>query len=61
VALNTINHKPLLITGNLSLPDSWPDKGEITFDKVYLRYDSHLEPVVLEASFTIKSGEKVNN
>ncbi|XP_076108131.1 ATP-binding cassette sub-family C member 9-like isoform X1 [Mytilus galloprovincialis] len=45
--------------GNLIVDESWPEKGEITFDKVSLRYDSHLDPVVTEASFTINAGEKV--
>ncbi|CAG2252267.1 ABCC9 [Mytilus edulis] len=45
--------------GNLIVDESWPEKGEITFDKVSLRYDSHLDPVVTEASFTINPGEKV--
>lgn len=40
-------------------PSNWPSKGEITFDRVYLRY-SDSEPSVLNSlSFIIKSGMKV--
>lgn len=49
----------IFFIGNLIVDDQWPEKGEITFDKVSLRYDSHLDPVVTEASFTINAGEKV--
>ncbi|VDI08555.1 Hypothetical predicted protein [Mytilus galloprovincialis] len=48
-----------LLVRNLIVDEFWPEKGEITFDKVSLRYDSHLDPVITEASFTINAGEKV--
>ncbi|KAJ9090795.1 hypothetical protein QFC20_007822 [Naganishia adeliensis] len=41
-------------------PDqTWPSKGEITFDDVKLRYRPELQPVPKGVSFHISPGEKV--
>ena len=40
-------------------PASWPDKGEITFDKVNLAYREGLPLVLKDVSFQVKAGEKV--
>ncbi|GFN95555.1 canalicular multispecific organic anion transporter 1 [Plakobranchus ocellatus] len=40
-------------------PDSWPSCGQIKFESVTLSYDTDLEPVLINASFTIEGGEKV--
>lgn len=38
---------------------SWPSKGEIKFDRVYLRYSDSEPPVLNSLSFIIESGMKV--
>ena len=40
--------------------NAWPEKGKIVFNKISLRYDAELDPVVTEASFSIEAGEKVS-
>ncbi|XP_058809453.1 ATP-binding cassette sub-family C member 4-like [Phymastichus coffea] len=44
---------------NLKLPSSWPDKGEIKFQQLYLRYLPDGNPVLWDLNFTIKSGSKI--
>jgi len=39
--------------------DSWPSKGQIQFQNVYMRYREGLEHVLRGLSFEIKGGEKV--
>ena len=41
-------------------PSSWPDKGEITFTDVEMRYREKLPLVLDGVSFHIKAGEKVS-
>lgn len=41
--------------------ETWPDKGEILFQKYYLRYRPDLDVVLKNLSFEIRSGEKVTN
>ncbi|KAJ8684192.1 hypothetical protein QAD02_019984, partial [Eretmocerus hayati] len=41
------------------LPKTWPDKGEIIFDHVYLRYSEGADPVLKNLNFTVDSGIKV--
>ena len=49
--------------GELTTPDdpapSWPEKGEINFDRVEMAYRPGLPAVLKEVSFNIKPGEKV--
>lgn len=41
-------------------PDpSWPSKGEIVFDKMYLKYEPNGNYVLKNLNFTIKPAEKV--
>jgi ABC-type multidrug transport system fused ATPase/permease subunit len=42
-----------------AIPNDWPKCGEIEFKNVTLRYDPKLEPVIKDANFHIKPGEKV--
>ena len=37
----------------------WPNKGQIQFKNVSLRYDKHLDPVVNDINLLIKPGQKV--
>ncbi|XP_058809452.1 ATP-binding cassette sub-family C member 4-like [Phymastichus coffea] len=41
------------------LPKSWPNKGGIKFEKLYLRYLDDSDPVLWNISFTIASGSKI--
>lgn len=38
---------------------SWPEKGEIKFDRVEMAYRKGLPLVLKDVSFDIKAGEKV--
>ena len=38
---------------------NWPSKGEIKFDRVYLRYSESELPVLKSLSFVVKPGMKV--
>lgn len=40
--------------------ESWPDKGNIEFKNVSLRYDALLDRVVRDVSFSIQGGHKVS-
>lgn len=40
-------------------PASWPDKGEVVFDNVSMRYRDGLPLVVKELTLTIRGGEKI--
>lgn len=39
--------------------ESWPARGEIRFDQLYLRYGDEIEPVLKNISFTIEPCMKV--
>lgn len=41
------------------VPDTWPTKGEITFENVSLRYASQKEPVISNLSLKIPAGQKI--
>ncbi|XP_046564179.1 ATP-binding cassette sub-family C member 9-like [Haliotis rubra] len=45
--------------GNIQVSESWPEQGAVEFDEVSLRYDSHLDDVVSDVTFSIKAGEKI--
>jgi ATP-binding cassette subfamily C (CFTR/MRP) protein 1 len=47
---STIEQKP---------PSNWPNKGQITFEKVVARYRKDLEPVLTGLTFDIKEREKI--
>ncbi|CAG9839261.1 unnamed protein product [Diabrotica balteata] len=40
-------------------PKNWPDKGQISFKEMYLKYAPEQSPVLKNLNFEIKSGEKV--
>nr|CAD7432254.1 unnamed protein product [Timema monikensis] len=46
-------------TQGVSVPHSWPEKGDIVFENVSLRYDSKREPVVTNLNLHIPPGQKV--
>ena len=39
---------------------TWPSKGEIKFDQLYLKYSDESEPVLKNLKFVVESGMKVN-
>jgi ABC-type multidrug transport system fused ATPase/permease subunit len=41
------------------LRDTWPEKGEVVFDSVQVRYAAHLPPVLKGISFRIPAGSRV--
>jgi ATP-binding cassette, subfamily C (CFTR/MRP), member 1 len=41
-------------------PPSWPDKGEITFKNVEMRYRENLPLVLDDVTFHVRPGEKVS-
>jgi len=57
--INMVQEPPWILAGDKSLPANWPDKGEIVFRGINLRYQESLEPVLKGISFRVKSGEKV--
>lgn len=50
----------LVVAAKSSLSEKWPSRGDIEYRHVTLRYDVGLEPVVFNASFSIKGGERVS-
>ncbi|XP_022110730.1 ATP-binding cassette sub-family C member 9-like [Acanthaster planci] len=40
-------------------PESWPQRGEIKMNGIYVRYARELDPVIKNVTATFKSGEKV--
>lgn len=40
-------------------PREWPEKGEVTFDHLYLRYTDAVDPVLKNLNFIVQPGEKV--
>lgn len=51
-------HRFDLLLG-LQVADDWPNKGEIVFENVSLRYDAERNPVVTDLSLKISPGQKV--
>ncbi|PSN38190.1 hypothetical protein C0J52_15039, partial [Blattella germanica] len=43
----------------ISVPNSWPKKGDIMFEGVSLRYDENREPVISNLTLRIPAGQKV--
>lgn len=43
----------------LSPPADWPARGEISFEKVVLRYRPELPPALKGLSFSVAAGERV--
>lgn len=39
--------------------NDWPDRGEIVFENVSLRYDADRNPVITDLSLKILAGQKV--
>jgi hypothetical protein len=48
-----------LFTG-ITVPRLWPQKGNIVFEEVSLRYDTSRGPVVSNLNLHIPAGQKVN-
>ncbi|GIQ80733.1 hypothetical protein KIPB_001572, partial [Kipferlia bialata] len=44
---------------NDDLPEEWPQRGELSFDGVQMRYRSDLPLVLKDVSFSVRPGEKV--
>ena len=44
---------------DMSMPTSWPEKGEIEFKNFQARYRKDLEPVLKGITFKVLGGEKV--
>jgi hypothetical protein len=45
----------------LTVPEDWPQEGNIKFEGVSLRYDTEREPVMSKLDLTIPAGQKVRN
>lgn len=41
------------------MTNDWPNKGEIVFENVSLRYDADRSPVITDLSLRIPAGQKV--
>jgi ABC-type transport system involved in Fe-S cluster assembly fused permease/ATPase subunit len=48
-----------LFTG-ITVPYSWPQKGNIVFEDVSLRYDTSRGPIISNLNLHIPAGQKVN-
>ena len=48
-----------LFTG-ITVPGSWPQKGNIVFEDVSLRYDTSRGPIISNLNLHIPAGQKVN-
>lgn len=46
---------------NRTVPENWPEMGEIKFNDFRVRYREGLELVLKGLTFTINGGEKVKN
>lgn len=51
--------KPWNLPDDGRVPDQWPNRGEIVFSDLQVRYQECLESVLKGISFRVKSGEKV--
>lgn len=45
----------------LRVANDWPNRGEIVFENVCLRYDADRNPVITDLSLQILAGQKVIN
>lgn len=48
-----------LVSMDADLPQDWPQNGEIEFNDVSLKYESSAEPIIRNANFHIRPGQKV--
>lgn len=48
-----------LFTG-ITVPGSWPQKGNIVFEDVSLRYDTSRGPIICNLNLHIPAGQKVS-
>jgi ABC-type multidrug transport system fused ATPase/permease subunit len=51
--------EPPSILENKRTPKDWPNKGEITFRNVFVKYRPNLQPVLKDINFEIKPSEKI--
>ncbi|XP_070559242.1 ATP-binding cassette sub-family C member 9-like [Ptychodera flava] len=62
-AVERVNHYTKLKTeeyiGTYNPPPSWPDKGNIQFEDVSVRYADDLEPVLKDINVHFKAGKKI--
>ncbi|MGE3760356.1 MAG: ATP-binding cassette domain-containing protein, partial [Pseudobdellovibrionaceae bacterium] len=56
---NLESEKSVYSQPEIQTPASWPDRGEIVFDKVQARYAKHLPLVLKEISFRVPAGARV--
>lgn len=55
-----LEHEPVAEINNpIKLNEDWPDRGEITFDRVFLRYSDDAKPVLKNLCFKIEPRMKV--
>lgn len=53
-------HKPSFLPSlGIDPEQSWPKYGRISFERVWARYDSTLEPVLKDITIELKPGQKV--
>lgn len=54
-----LESNPIALTTNNNENPTWPSKGEIQFNDVYMKYREGTEHILKGISFTIKPGEKI--
>ena len=47
------------VVPNEDVPENWPDKGEIVFQDLEVRYNANLKPVLKGITFTAHSGHMI--
>ena len=57
--LHDVKQERLVGSKNDEVPASWPQKGEISFEDVHLRYRPNTKQVLKKLSFTVEPGQKV--
>lgn len=54
-----VNQEAPSINANFKPPANWPAEGAVQFADYTTRYRSHLQPVLMNISMTIRPGEKI--
>ena len=57
--LHDVKQERLVGSKNDEVPACWPQKGEISFEDVHLRYRPNTKQVLKKLSFTVEPGQKV--
>eukprot|EP00003_Mantamonas_plastica_P021908 TRINITY_DN361_c1_g1_i1.p1 TRINITY_DN361_c1_g1~~TRINITY_DN361_c1_g1_i1.p1 ORF type:complete len:349 (+),score=139.17 TRINITY_DN361_c1_g1_i1:148-1194(+) len=55
----TLPQEPAQLIAGKDPNESWPEKGEIVFDSVSMRYREGLDPVLKKVSLSIGQGERI--